>query len=535
MILYLLFYIIYFIYRSVGSMHMLQQNLYNENNRYLRWTKKNFVNIVFYHDLIPVIFFIFVYFLKDKTMVDFLLIASMFIYIYGIYNEFKRNKENQNKLPLKGTNRIKRLFITILIIYFIPITVVFFAKNKIIMASTLILLSLMLAFIYYVVYFCSVINAPINKLEYLYYLNKAKKKLKQHNKLQVIGITGSYGKTSSKNILKEILSSEYITRTTPKNYNTPYGLMMTINNYLDKFDEVFIAEMGAYVKGRIKNLCDFVKPKYGILTTIGEAHLETFGSRENIQKTKFELIESLPSDGVAILNRDDPYQVNYDLKNDVKVIWIGIDNKEADIYATNIKCNNKGMSFVCHYYNEEITLTTRLLGTHNIYNILSSVALALYMKIDILDIKKAVMGLKATEHRLELKKLGNIYQLDDAYNSNPVGASSALDVLKMMDGTKVVVTPGMVELGKKEKEKNYEFGTKISSSCDYVILIGQKRTKVIYDALIDNNFDKDNVFILNRVVDAYPIINALKEEKKDIYALFENDLPDIYTEGELKK
>ena len=534
MVLFLLFYVIYVIYRSVEAMHMLQQNLYNENNRYLKWINNNFNKVFCVADFVPVFFFLFVFFLEDKSMIDFLLIASMFIYLYGIYNEYKRNKEHQNKLPLKATNRIKRLFITILIVYFVPVVLAFLTKNQVTMGFLLILLSLMLAFVYYITYFCSILNEPINKLEYFYYLSKAKKKLKEHDHLDVIGITGSYGKTSSKNILKDILSSKYITRTTPKNYNTPYGLMLTINNHLDKFDEVFIAEMGAYVRGRIKNLCDFVHPKYGILTVIGEAHLETFGSRENIQKTKFELIESLPSDGVAILNRDDPYQVNYELKNNVPIIWIGIDNKEADVYATNIKCNGKGMSFVCHYYDKEITLQTRLLGSHNIYNILASVALALHLNIDINDIKSAVMGLKPTEHRLELKKMGNIYQLDDAYNSNPVGASSALDVLNMMDGTKVVVTPGMVELGRKEKEKNYEFGKKISSSCDYVILIGEKRTKVIYDALIDSEFDKDNIFVLNRVVDAYPIINALKEEKKDIYALFENDLPDIYTEGEKK-
>ena len=534
MVLFLLFYIIYFIYRSVEAMHMLQQNLYNENNRYLKWTAKNLHKVFCYTDFIPAIFFIFVFFLRDKGMIDFLLIASMFIYIYGIFNEYKCHKENQNKLPLKSTSRIKRLFVTILIVYFIPIIVTYLATDQVFMALMLILLSFMLACVYYIVYFCSILNEPINKLEYHYYLRKAKKKLREHSHLEVIGITGSYGKTSSKNILNEILSSKYITRSTPKNYNTPYGLMMTINNYLDKFDEVLIAEMGAYVRGRIKNLCDFVEPKYGILTVIGEAHLETFGSRENIQKTKFELIESLPSDGVAILNRDDPYQVSYDLKNKVPVIWIGIDNKEADVYATNIKCNNKGMSFVCHYYDKEITLNTRLLGKHNIYNILASVALALHMNIDINDIKGAVSGLKATEHRLELKKIGNIYQLDDAYNSNPVGANSALDVLKMMDGTKVVVTPGMVELGENEKEKNYLFGEKISSSCDYVILIGKKRTKVIYDAIIKNGFDKDNIFVLNKVVDAYPIINALKEEDKDIFALFENDLPDIYTEGENK-
>ncbi len=120
--------------------------------------------------------------------------------------------------------------------------------------------------------------------------------------------------------------------------------------------------------------------------------------------------------------------------------------------------------------------------------------------------------------------------LDDAYNSNPVGAKGALDVLKTMNGTKVVVTPGMVELGKEEKKKNYEFGTSIAQSCDYCLLVGEKRTKVIYDALIDSHFDEENIFVINRVVDAYQIIEALKEEGKDIYALFENDLPDIYTE-----
>ena len=153
------------------------------------------------------------------------------------------------------------------------------------------------------------------------------------------------------------------------------------------------------------------------------------------------------------------------------------------------------------------------------------------MGIDINDIKISVASLKSTEHRLELKKVGDIYMLDDAYNSNPIGASGALDVLKDMEGTRVVVTPGMVELGKVEKEKNYEFGKKMALSCDYVILVGEKQTKVIYKALVDSKFDKDNIFVINNVADSYGIINALKEENIDIYALFENDLPDIYMEG----
>ena len=532
MVLFILVYIIYFVYRSMEAMHMLQQNLYNENNRYLKWIVKNYKRVFCIYDFIPIIFYLFLLFNSDKAIVDFILIANMIIYMYCIYNEYQKNKEKQNKLPLKFTSRIKRLFATLILVYGVSIYFTFIANNDLYMILMLILLSLMIGFIYHVAYLCSIIDTPINKLEYLYYINKAKKKLLAYPHLKVIGITGSYGKTSSKNILSSVLSSKYITRPTPKNYNTPYGLMMTINNDLDKFDEVFIAEMGAYVPGRIKNLCDFVHPQYGILTIIGEAHLETFKSIENIQKTKFELIESLPSDGLAILNRDDPYQVNYPLKNNVRIRWIGIDNKDADLYATNVKCDNNGTSFDCYYQGNKMSFQTRLLGSHNIYNILSSIALGIEFGIPYEDMASSILSLRATPHRLELKKIGNIYQLDDAYNSNPIGAKNALNILKEMPGTRVVVTPGMIELGALEKEKNYEFGVTISKSTDYVILVGKKRTQIIYEALMDNQFNKDNIFVISRVVDSYKIVEALREDNKKIYALYENDLPDIYTEGE---
>ena len=531
MVLFLSVYCIYVIYRSVEAMHMLQQNLYNENNRYLKWIYRNINRAFCIIDFLPIILFLLIYIVDDKHIMDLVLIGSMFIYLFGIVNEYRKNKDNQNKLPLKATGRIKRLFITYILIYGVAIYFTIITKDEAVLPLLLTLLSLLLGFVYYIIEVANIIDAPLNKLAYLYYLRKAKKKLSEHANLEIVGITGSYGKTSSKNILNEILSSKYITRATPKNYNTPYGLMMTINNYLDKFDQVLIAEMGAYAKGDIKKLCDFVKPKYGILTIIGEAHMETFGSKEKIRDTKFELIESLPKDGIAILNMDDEYQVNYHLKNDVRVKWISASNKEADVYATNIKCSKNGMSFDCHYGKEKVHLKTRLLGSYNIYNILASVALGLEMGIDINDIKASVSTIKSTEHRLELKKVGDIYMLDDAYNSNPIGASGALEVLKDMDGTRVVVTPGMVELGKLEKEKNYEFGKKIAESADYVILIGEKKTKVIYDALVDSKFDIDNIFVLNNVSDSYGVINALKEDGVDIYALYENDLPDIYMEG----
>ena len=394
----------------------------------------------------------------------------------------------------------------------------------------------MVAFNYHFIYIVNIINKPIEKLVYFYYFNKAKNKLNDLTRLKVIGVTGSYGKTSSKNILSHILSCKFITRPTPKNLNTPYGLMITINNHLDKFDEVLVAEMGAYVNGEIESMCKFVKPKYAILTTIGEAHLETFKTRENICRAKFELIESLPGDGACVLNLDDPYQVGYvknELRNKVKIIWIGVDNKESDFNAINIKSDKHGMNFDLVYNEEKYHIETKLLGVHNVYNIVASIALGHHLGVSISDMILKVKSIVPVEHRLEIKKLRNITMIDDAYNSNPVGARNALDVLNMMDGIKVVVTPGMIELGSEEKTLNYEFGKKIGMVADYVILIGEKRCVDIKRGILDSGFDLDKIIILNKVVDAYLELDKIKSKnnKKEVFALFENDLPDIYSEG----
>ena len=385
------------------------------------------------------------------------------------------------------------------------------------------------------IYIINILNKPVEKLVYLYYFKKAKNKLSSMTRLKVIGITGSYGKTSSKNILSHILSAKYITRPTPKNLNTPYGQMITINNYLDKFDEILISEMGAYVQGEIKNMCDFVKPKYGILTTVGKAHLETFKTRDNICRAKFELIESLDPNGACVLNLDDTYQklyVDNELKNKVKIIWIGINNPDSDFNAINIKCNKHGTNFDIVYKEEKYHVETKLLGYHNVYNILASIALGHELKVPIKDMIVKVRTILPVEHRLEMKKLNNITMIDDAYNSNPVGAKNALLVLNMMDGIKVVVTPGMIELGVDENKLNYEFGAHIGKVADYAILIGEKRCEEIKKGILESGFDARKLIILNKVVDAYRELEKIKnKEEKEVFALFENDLPDIYSEG----
>ena len=221
------------------------------------------------------------------------------------------------------------------------------------------------------------------------------------------------------------------------------------------------------------------------------------------------------------------------MKNKVKVIWVGIDNETVDVRATNIRCSGSGTTFevVLKDNNKKYTFSTKLLGKHNVYNILSGIACGIEFGIDMDDLVRSVKGVRPVEHRLELKRLGNFYQIDDAYNSNPVGAKNACEVLSLMDGIKVVVTPGMIELGDKEEEYNKEFGRQISNiaHADYAVLIGENRTKPIYDGLIDAGFDKNKIVVFNDVRAAYPFIGTLTG-KEEVYALFENDLPDTYNE-----
>lgn len=519
--------------KSKKALHMLQQNLYNENNRYLKWVLKNskdFLNIIIIAIILSAISLLIFY--KSENSLIGILIALIASFIYESYRLFIKYKNEQTKKPLVVTKRVKRLIITTTILYLIPVIVsLFYYQDIKVLWSIILILTIMVYLNQFIVFLANIINHPYERGVYHYYKHKAQSKLKSMPNLKIIGITGSYGKTSSKNILADILNIKYNALPTPRNLNTYNGLIMTVNNNMDKFTDIFIAEMGAYVKGEIKGLCDLVHPKYGILTTIGTAHLESFGSEENIQTGKFELIESLPQDGIGVLNGDDPKQVNYKLKNNVKTIWIGINNKDVDVRAFDIKCNNKGTTFKVKFKNEskDYEFQTKLLGNHNVYNILSALALGYEFGISIKDLQQSVKSVKAVEHRLELKQMGNFYMIDDAYNSNPVGAENATIVLGMMPGIKVVVTPGMIELGKKEDEYNKEFGRQISKVADYVVLIGEKHTKPIYDGLIEKGFDKEHIIIYNDVRDAYTFINTLTG-KKDVYALFENDLPDTYNE-----
>ena len=518
---------IYTYFKTKKTFHMLQQNWYNEGNRYLKWIFKNIKQVFVSLDILFLCFIIF-----NFIHLDYIWLMIFFIIFYMVFTllYLKERKTEQSKLELKITARVKRLFTTQTILYLLPLLWMYFNFREDDLNQYYLIIGAMIYLCYFVTFITSLINTPIEKLLSYRFKRKAQKKLKSNSNLKVIGITGSYGKTSSKNILSDVLNVKYNALPTPKNFNTPVGLTITINNYLDKFTDYFIAEMGAFKRGEVQYLCDFVHPTYGILTKIGTAHLESFGSQENIQKGKFELIESLPSDGIGILNGDDELQRNYHLKNNCKIVWIGIENADVDVRATNIKLSHTGTTFDCIFKGDKkkYKFETKLLGQANVYNILAAIALGKELGISIEQLQVGVKKVNPVEHRLELKKSGNINIIDDAYNSNPVGAKMALEVLKMMPGKRIVVTPGMIELGAKQQELNYEFGRQIADHVDEVILVGKKQTKDIYDGIISKKFDKKRIYVINDVKEAFPMMRSLAD--KETYVLLENDLPDIFNE-----
>lgn len=510
-------------------LQMLQINLYNENNRYLKWIFKEKKEVFFKIDFFTIPLGIAVLLTEKEYLINYLISLCTILLIISL-NTFYKNilSKQQNKKPLVITKRVKRLIFTIAI--FLLINYYFFLFQNFKVSFLLILLSTY--FIYFLVYLGNVVNKPFEKLVFYYYYTKAQKKLKSIPNLKVVGITGSYGKTSCKNILNDILKEKYISLSSPKSINTLNGLMININGRLSKFDEIYIAEMGAFIRGEIKSLCHFVRPQYGIVTNVGLAHLETFKTEENILKAKLELIESLPKEGVGILNKDSKPLREGKLNTAARIVWIGIDEK-ADIMAKNIKMNSNGLEFEVVTGKETFPISTKLLGKHNVYNILSSIALALEFGMKIKDIQNAISSLKPTPHRLEIKKIFNFYQIDDSYNSNPSGSKSALEVLSMFKGYRVVVTPGMVELAEKEEELNFEFGKNIAtiSRAELVILVGNKKTEPIYKGLTNKGYPKEKIIVINDVRKAFDIISKI-ETNEEIFALFENDLPDNYTEKE---
>lgn len=372
---------------------------------------------------------------------------------------------------------------------------------------------------------------PVQRMINRRYYNDAARILGSMPDLKVIGITGSYGKTSTKHYLYRILAEEFETVMTPGSFNTTLGVVRTVREYLQPYTQIFIAEMGAKQIGDIKEICDLVHPSIGIVTAVGEQHLESFKSIENVQRTKFELIDALPADGFAVVNNDFEYVANRKVDN-VAVVRYGLKDqmgKEATVTASDIRVDAHGTDFtMTTAAGESHRYHTRLVGDCNISNLLAAIVVALHLGMKPASIARAVEQIEQVEHRLNVKRMaGGITLIDDAFNSNPVGSGMALDVMRSIEAERrIIITPGMIELGDRQASANREFGRKIAQTADIALIVGHYNSEAILAGIADEANEHLTVKEFATFAEAQSYFQQIS--RKGDVVLYENDLPDTF-------
>jgi UDP-N-acetylmuramoyl-tripeptide--D-alanyl-D-alanine ligase len=385
---------------------------------------------------------------------------------------------------------------------------------------------------------------PIQAADNRRFVRRAQQKLAELDPL-VVGITGSFGKTTTKACVAAVTELRGPAYATPASYNTFLGVVRAINEGLTAKHRTLIAEMGAYRRGDVAELCDLVHPKIGVLTAIGPAHLERFGSLDAIEQAKGELAESLPADGTYITTADDERCLRTTERTKARVLlFSAAGSEDADVTAHDIEMAEGTTRFTLRHRPregaaadgssgtaDEVVVRSKLLGRHNVANLLAAAAVGVSLDLPLDAIARSLSRVTPPAHRLApiLNRQAGIVVIDDAYNSNPVGAAAALEVLASHEAQRrLLVTPGMVELGDREDEENERFGSRAAEVCDLVVLVGEERSRPIRAGLTAADFPDSAIHVVANSSEAEALL--AKTTRRGDVVLFENDLPDLYAE-----
>jgi UDP-N-acetylmuramoyl-tripeptide--D-alanyl-D-alanine ligase len=312
-------------------------------------------------------------------------------------------------------------------------------------------------------------------------INKATQILRAHPSLFVVGVTGSFGKTSVKDYAASILSSAHTVLKTEASKNSPIGIAEVV---LTKFDrqELFVVEMGAYKQGEIREMAALVRPQVGVVTAINAQHQDLFGTIENTMAAKYELIAGLTGRKIAILNADDARvrSMGTRAREDGRNVWwytkegSGIKyhvSGEKTFRAKNIRASGGGIEFQCALGKEEVLVSAPVVGEHQVSNVLAAIAVGVACGMSLADAGRAAAGIVPVRGVLSmLPGVNGSTFIDDTFNNNPEAAKAALDVLSSQPGRKVLVFQPMIELGGYAKESHHEVGAYAARVCDAIIL-----------------------------------------------------------------
>lgn len=519
---------IYVVLNFKYDLQMFQQNSYRLG-RYCRWLKGNVGSTWRLVDVACL-------FLMMATLLDYRLSALIVVLVAlsKIFLIFRR----KYKKPLVFTSRVWRLYSVTSLLALGGVAALAVCLNGRTFwgyypgsAMTMDGILLMSVMSYVIVMLADVILMPVEWLNRRRYINDAKRILRSMPDLKVIGVTGSYGKTSTKHYLARILSEEFDTLITPGSFNTPMGVVRTIREQMKPYNQIFVCEMGAKQLGDIKEICDIVHPSMGIVTAVGPMHLETFKSIGNVCRTKFELVDALPADGFAAINNDSDPCAGRKVDN-VRVARYGVTSKKGcDYYARDVHYTASGTTFIVEGPDGlKFDVETRLLGEGNISDLLGAIVIALQLGMTPAKIRVAVASIQPVEHRLSIRQIpGDITVIDDAFNSNPAGARMAADVLAhFKEGRRIMITPGMVELGSRQVELNREFGEYLGAGdrADIIIIVGLTNRDALVEGVKATDFDTDNLIVVDSFTEAQQRLQPLLTPGATV--LYENDLPDSF-------
>jgi len=504
---------------------MMQQNSYR-NDRYSRWLRAS-GDTTSYPRLIGLVVG-----LLALTSFSSQLWAMLLMGLFSIGNAAYLLTRHYKK-PLVWTRRARRIFFTMILIAIVIEAVMTFVTLQYFPAGQLYFNCSVTALFLYcaspnVVMVAVIVLGPVEKAINKRYYDEASDILRSIQGLTVIGVTGSYGKTSTKHYLERILSEKYDVLMTPGSFNTTLGVIRTVREMMKPYTEVFICEMGAKQINDIKEICDLVHPQIGIVTAVGPQHLESFKTIENVQRTKFELVDSLPADGYAVINNDFPYIADRKVGN-VGVARYGVKSTaNTDFHAEDIQYGPDGTTFTIVGDERRIKLKTQLVGECNVSNLVAAVIVALHLDVPEEKIRYAVEKISQVEHRLNMKRTpAGITIIDDAYNSNPTGSAMALDVLASMNtGKRIIITPGMIELGDEQYNLNREFGEKIATSVDVAIIVGDYNHDAIVEGI--NSAENRRITLLTAATFSEAQQKLMEIAVAGDTVLYENDLPDTF-------
>ncbi len=303
---------------------------------------------------------------------------------------------------------------------------------------------------------------------------------RQKFNIPIIAVTGSTGKTSTKEMIASVLQEKFNVHKTQQNFNNEIGLPHTLFN-LSKNHEISVLEMGMNNSGEIQRLADMARPNVGVITNIGTAHIENLGTKENILNAKMELTTYFKPNNVLVINSDDEYLAKINYKS-YKILRVSLEGN-GDYNGVNINnLGEHGTEFVCELRGEKHLFKINLPGIHNIYNALFAIAVGDLYDVDIEQMKAGILKFNPGKMRMDIIEIdGGIKIINDCYNANPDSMRAALDVLASYKNyRKIAILGDMYELGSYSKDAHIETGRYARNKCDILIAVGEQAV-LIYE------------------------------------------------------